>query len=53
MKKGQPKKRPGAHPPLHKTMQIREVDHIDKDGVPQLTDRAVEEGREWVEFTKL
>lgn len=53
MKPVSKKKRPGAHPPLHKTMQIREVDHVDKDGAPQLTDRAVEEGREWVEFTKL
>lgn len=53
MKKKQAKKRRGAHPPLQTTLQTREVDHVDEDGAPQLTDRAVEEAREWVEFTKL
>ena len=53
MKKAPKKKRMPTHPPLQENMQIREVDHIDRDGAPQLTDRAVHEGHNWVEFTKL
>lgn len=53
MKKKNRALRKDRQPPLGLSMQIREIDHFDSSGTPQLTDRAVKEGREWVEFTQL
>jgi len=40
--------------PLHATMEIRDVDYYDTDtGVGQLTDEAVEKGRDWVSYLQL
>ncbi len=52
-KKRADKRRKPDIPPLGATMQIYEVDHVDASGTPQRTDRAVESGHDWVEFTQL
>ena len=40
-------------PPLFRGAETKEVDHRDPAGVPQYTDRAVRESREWVQENEL
>ncbi len=47
----QPKKG-NKHPPVYSTMEIYQEDHRELT-VPQYTDKAVEEGHDWVTFTRL